>query len=260
MPKNKYAKTGYTFNNWRYTIGGNTYYVQDGGVVTISEAMLKVNGMDVVKFVAQWSKTEAAQAEKIGTLITDKKSASKYVVSSSKNKTVTYKKPTSKNITSVNIPNTITKNGVTYKVTQIDAKAFKDCKKLKKVKMGTNITKIGNEAFYGCIRLTSIEIGTYVTTIGSKALYGCSSLKSIELPRNTNKLGKQFVSKCKKLKTIYIRSSSITAKTLSDGACSGIGKKVVIKVQKAKVTYYRKTFRKKGLLKAVKVQAYKLLR
>jgi hypothetical protein len=154
----------------------------------------------------------------------------------------------------------VTSNGVTYKVTQIDAKAFKNCKSLVKVKMGTNIEKIGSEAFYGCIKVNSLEVGTYVMAIGARAFYGCSSLKSLNLPARTYKLGRQFAGKCKKLKTIYVKSSYITTKTLSDGAWSGIGKKVVIKVPKSKVSTYKVAFKKKGLGKNVKVQAYRLLR
>ncbi len=260
LPKNKYHKTGYVFTQWKYTIGGNTYYVGDGKAVKISEALLKVNNLQAVKFTAQWSKVQTAKVEKIGTAITDRKSASKYVVSSSKNKTVKYVKPVSKKITSVNIPDTVTSKGITYKVTLVDSRAFKDCKSLKRVKVGKNVVKIGNEAFYGCRAISSMELGSGVSSIGTRAFYGCDSLKSLTLPSGTYKLGKQFAAGCDKLKTIHIKSGKITAKSLYDGAFSGIGKRVTIKVPKAKVSTYKKTFRKRGLSTKVNIQAYRLLR
>ena len=260
LPKNKYYKTGYVFLKWKYTIGGNVYYAGDGNVIRISEALLKVNDLEAVKFTAQWSKVQTAKVEKIGTAITDRKSASKYAVTSSKNKTVAYVKPISKNMTSVSIPDTITSKGITYKVTRIDANAFKNCRKLKKVRIGKNVAKIGNEAFYGCKAVASMELGSGLTSIGKRAFYGCDSLKSLTLPSGTYKLGTQFAAGCDKLKTINVKSSKMTTKTLSDGALSGIRKNVTIKVPKAKVSSYKTTFRKRGLSGSVNIQAYRLLR
>ncbi len=55
--------------------------------------------------------------------------------------------PTVKSIT---IPATIKANGLTYKVTTIAAKAFKQNKKLKSVTVGSNIRNISKNAFFKC--------------------------------------------------------------------------------------------------------------
>ena len=47
---------------------------------------------------------------------------------------------------------------MTYKVTQIKAKAFKGLKKLTKVTIGSNVVKIGASAFEGCVKLKNISI------------------------------------------------------------------------------------------------------
>ena len=58
-----------------------------------------------------------------------------------------------KKVTSVNVAKTVKINGVTYKVTRISKNAFKSCKKLKKVTIGSNVKKIEKNAFAGCSKL-----------------------------------------------------------------------------------------------------------
>ena len=51
---------------------------------------------------------------------------------------------------SINIPATIKASGITYKVTTIAKKAFKQNKKLQSVTVSANVKKIGNNAFFKC--------------------------------------------------------------------------------------------------------------
>ena len=74
-----------------------------------------------------------------------------------------------KKISSVSIAATVKIDGVTYKVTQINAKAFKGCKKLAKVTIGKNINKIEKEAFAQCSKLSSVNM---------KKVNGLTSVKS----------------------------------------------------------------------------------
>ena len=76
-----------------------------------------------------------------------------------------------KKVTSVNVAKTVKINGVTYKVTRISKNAFKSCKKLKKVTIGSNVKKIEKNAFAGCSKLKTVNMkkATGITSIGSKA-------------------------------------------------------------------------------------------
>lgn len=75
--------------------------------------------------------------------------------------------------TSVTIPSTVTINGVTYKVTRIQASAFASNTKLKGVTIGSNVIVIESKAFYKCKNLSKVKIKSKkITTIGSKAFYG----------------------------------------------------------------------------------------
>ena len=64
----------------------------------------------------------------------------------------------------VTIPNTITVDGISYKVTEVGANAFKNNKKVKKVTIGANVVKIANKAFNKCSSLKSVVIKTTLLT------------------------------------------------------------------------------------------------
>ena len=76
-----------------------------------------------------------------------------------------------KKVTSVTIAKTVKINGVTYKVTKIGKNAFKGCKYLKKITIGSNVKKIEKGAFANCRKLASINMkkANGITSIGSKA-------------------------------------------------------------------------------------------
>lgn len=78
----------------------------------------------------------------------------------------------SKSVKNVIVPETVTYDGITYKVTSIAPGAFKNNKKLTKVTIGSNVKTIGKQVFYGCKNLKSITIkSTKLTTksVGAKA-------------------------------------------------------------------------------------------
>jgi hypothetical protein len=70
-------------------------------------------------------------------------------------------------VANVTIPNTIEKDGITYRVTSIGEKAFCKNEEIKKVTIGKYITTIGKKAFYGCTSLKRITIKTKKLTSGS---------------------------------------------------------------------------------------------
>ena len=139
---------------------------------------------------------------------------------------------TDKNMKVADVPDTVLVNGISYEVVTIDNNAFKDCKKLKKVKLGKNITTIGNKAFYKCTALTSVVIPEKVTSIGKQAFFGA-----------------------KKLKKITIKSKVL--KKVGSKAIKGIYKKAVIKCPNKKLTtqYKKKLFKAQtGYIKTMKIK------
>ena len=190
--------------------------------------------------------------------------------------TVTYKGTTDTAAKEVTVPDSVTVDGVTYKVTLIAKEAFKGNKTLEKATVGENIEtvgdkafagctnlktivikesvkEIGNSAFEGCSKLSTITLGKNVEKVGNKAFANCKSLTKIIIPKSTKKIGNYAFKGNKKLKTIIVKTTKLTKKTVAKRAFSGVGNKVTIKVPKSKKKVYKKLFRKRGLSKKVKV-------
>ena len=99
-------------------------------------------------------------------------------------RTVSVARPVKKTYKSVKIPSTIKINGVTYKVTEIAANAFKGNSKLKKVIIGSNIKKIGKRAFYKCTKLSSVTFkGKKITAMGKKLFYKIGNKCKMVIPK-----------------------------------------------------------------------------
>lgn len=119
-----------------------------------------------------------------------------YKIISKSKKTVQYEKPVNKNISSITIPAVVKINGKRYKVTGIAANAFKNCKRLKKVTIGTNINKIEKKAFYGCSSLKNIKVKTSKLTnsrIGRQAFKGIHKKAVIKVPKRQLKTYKKIL-------------------------------------------------------------------
>ena len=155
---------------------------------------------------------------------------------------------------SVTVPETVTYEGITYKVTVIDSNAFKNQKHLKTAVIGSNVTVIGTNAFYGCPFLTKVSGGAGLKTIGANAFARCPKLATFVITSKVlSKIGTYAYTKDSSLKTIYIRNTvSLTKKGVKK---SLKGSKVkTVKVKKSKVKKYKKYFTKKNCGRKVKVK------
>lgn len=139
--------------------------------------------------------------------------------------------PKSRYYTGVTIPATAKIGGVNFKVTTIYLRAFRNCRRLKKVIVGNNVTTICHYAFQGCTNLQYIALGSRVKVIGKYAFYGDKKLKGITI------------------KSRYIRS-------VGTRAFRGIYSRAVIKMPRAKYTSYKRLFRGKGLSSRVTYRRY----
>lgn len=113
----------------------------------------------------------------------------------------------------VNIPDSITVNHVTYKVTEIAANAFKNQKKIRKVVIPSGVSRIGKKAFYGCKNLKNITIKTTKLTkknVGSKAFSGIHAKAVIKVPKKKQSAYKKIlkargVTKKEKVQAIKVK-------------------------------------------------------
>ena len=180
--------------------------------------------------VPTMSPTASAAPAPKGTILTDTDGAYYKVTNSNKkNPTVSFYRANGMKKGVATIPETVTIKSVSYRVTSIADKAFFNNKKVTKVTVGNNVVSIGYRAFSGCTKLTTVIIGKNVKTIKKQAFYGSG-----------------------KLKAITVKTTKLTAKTVGSKAFTGIYKKAVIKVPKAKYSAYKKLLKTKGAVKSIK--------
>lgn len=108
---------------------------------------------------------------------------------------------------SVKIPESITYEDVTYSVTSIGDRAFRNCSDLTSVIIPNSVTEIRSGTFQGCTSLTSITIPDGVMSIGNSSFYGCFSLELVIIGNNVTSIGKHAFDNCQSLKSVTIGKS-----------------------------------------------------
>ena len=122
---------------------------------------------------------------------------------------------------SVNIPSSVTYNGVTYSVTSIGDRAFEYCSGLTSVTIPNSVTEIGNRAFAGC-GLTSVTIPNSVTSIGDYAFYYCSGLTAVTIPNSVTRIRERAFGDCSKLTAVTIPNSVTEIGSYAFASCSSL--------------------------------------
>lgn len=112
------------------------------------------------------------------------------------------------NLTTVNIPVSVTYNSATYSVTSIGPGAFFGCSGLTSVTIPNSVTIIGNNAFRNCSGLTSVTIPNSVTSIGDYAFYGCSGLTSVTIGNSVTSIGSYAFYGCSSLTSVTIEAET----------------------------------------------------
>ena len=150
----------------------------------------------------------------------------------------------------VAIPQSVTYNKKTYKVTGIGYGAFQYCSGLTSVTIPNSVTGIGMDAFAFCLDLTSVIIPNSVITIGYGAFdnccgitsisipdnvtkiegatfYNCSNLTSITIPQGVTSIGSSAFWNCYHMKSVTIPSSVTTIEGNAFDGCTGLNKVII---------------------------------
>ena len=105
-------------------------------------------------------------------------------------------------------------------LTEIGAKAFEDCGKLKDIELKEGITLIAAYAFAGCKSLESIVIPDTVTQIGTACFQRCLGLRSVTLGKKVKSLGKYCFYYCNNIASVnYMGTKSDWSKLKVDVSC-----------------------------------------
>lgn len=137
-----------------------------------------------------------------------------YNIRSDGNVEVTYKKrkkigDDKKNYVVVDIPESVTYSGTTYKVVAIGEHAFSDQIKLTTVNIPNSVVEIGDAAFMSCDELTDVDIPESVTKIGNYAFSWCSKLSNVFLPPHLKRIERSTFSGCKMMKSVDLPCSLV---------------------------------------------------
>ena len=147
----------------------------------------------------------------------------------------------------IEVPETITYNSVTYTVTGIRDYACSGCDELEGITLPNSIVSIGTNAFYECESLESLTIpdgveslslGTYafygcksltkislpegLESIPYAAFYGCTSLTDLNVPSTVKSIGKYAFYKCTKLNDISIPNGVESIQSYTFAYCSSL--------------------------------------
>ena len=111
-----------------------------------------------------------------------------------------------KSVEEVVIPDAITYEDEVFPVQHIQANAFKDCTKLKRVKLPTGLLTIGEQAFYNCGVLTTATLPSQLQRIDKQA-FARTSLSEVTLPASLTEMDKEVFVWCTKLKTVDFQAT-----------------------------------------------------
>lgn len=121
--------------------------------------------------------------------------------------TVTYGNSFNSYSGNVVIPETVTYNDNTYRITSIGNRAFQYCSSLASVTIPEGVKSIGFWAFKNCTSLTSITIPEGITSIGESAFSGCSRMTSITIPNSLTCISDYTFEGCVGLTSVTIPGS-----------------------------------------------------
>ena len=123
-------------------------------------------------------------------------------------------------ITEVVIPETVSYNGLTYKVTSIGERAFCNCKSLRSINLPNTIVSIDEFSFWGCSSLTSVAFPNKLKSIERYAFEQCYSLTNIVIPKDVINIGERAFGQCASINSIVVEDDN--AKYDSRNNCNAI--------------------------------------
>lgn len=104
----------------------------------------------------------------------------------------------------VEIPKTVTYQGVTYRVTSIGKWAFLFCKEMTSITFPETIVVIGEYSFGNCYGLTSVVLPPSLHTLGSAAFEGCRNIAQVVFPNSLTSIGTGAFRLCQAIVSISL--------------------------------------------------------
>ena len=115
--------------------------------------------------------------------------------------------------TTVTVPASVVQNGEV--VTVVGVKSFRN-PILANITVSEGITKIDAGAFANMTKLKRVKLSKSILEIGDKAFENCSSLVSVVLPENTKTVGNDIFIGCSSIKIIVLNNDISTEQSLAN--------------------------------------------
>ena len=114
-------------------------------------------------------------------------------------------KKLNENTTTLQVPEDVTFEDITYPIIEIAANVFEGCNYLERIILPTSITAIGEAAFKGCSSLKVVSnFPTSLETLNDYLFMDCKAMTQFPLSENVKNIGKQTFSGCTNLKDIQL--------------------------------------------------------
>ena len=102
------------------------------------------------------------------------------------------------------IPESVSYDKKTLRVTAIGKEAFMGCRELIKVEIPASVKSLGEGAFAICTSLKALNIPSGIDSIPSACFGQCQNLDSISIPSSVRSIGKKAFYGCKRLQQISL--------------------------------------------------------
>ena len=182
-----------------YSLDGLSYGEHTVTII-VASGSLNIDAIAVIGAKYQGREIDAADTPSVKKGNTYTVGNAIYKVTSVSAATVSYQKPKSKNVTSAEVPATVTittgDKKQTFRVTKVSAKAFTGCRKLKKVTIGKNVMEIGEKAFFNDKMLSKITISSdKLKKVGKNAFKGIAAKAVFSCAKKNKKAYQKLLSK-----------------------------------------------------------------
>lgn len=100
-----------------------------------------------------------------------------------------------------------------YTVTEIENYGFASCFNITSVIMPNTVTKVGMDGFFNCSALETVVLSEALVTIDKFAFNSCIKLKTIDLPATLETIGNQAFANCQALESICVDEANVSFST-----------------------------------------------
>ena len=130
--------------------------------------------------------------------------------------------------TNIVLPETVSREDITYTVKQIGVEAFVNDLSVVSLTTPKTVEEIGDRALMHCVNLKDVNLANGLKKIGDAAFAGCTALTTINIPGTVNEIGFKCFSKCDGLTDIYFDGTKAQWNDIPSVKMAGIAKSVTI--------------------------------